>query len=76
MKAIKSAYNPNVQFNGLTHDRLSRSAWRLAGLDPVQRQRDAQDRIAARFVARARARAITTAALALAWLGLVWLAIR
>lgn len=76
MKGLKSTYKSEAVYNGLTHDRLSRSAFRLAGLDPRQRQQAGEARALARLQRRARARAATTAVLALAWLGLVWLAIR
>lgn len=76
MKTLKSMYKANSSFNGLTHDKLTRSAWRVAGLDPQQRQQAGERRALRRLQARARARALQTAALALAWAGLVWLALR
>lgn len=76
MKTLRSLYKVEPAYRGLTHDRLSRSAWRLAGLDPKDRQQAGEARALARLHRRARARAATTAALALAWAGLVWLALR
>lgn len=76
MKTLRSTYKASSSFNGLSHDRLSRSAFRAAGLDPRQRQAAGEARHLARLYRRARARSVTTAALAAAWLALVWLAIR
>jgi len=76
MKALGSTYRAQPAFRGLTHDKLSRSAFRLAGLDPKARLQAGEARYLARLQAKARARAATTALLVAAWLGLVWLAIR
>ena len=76
MKVLKSLYKSESAYRGLTHDRLSRSAWSAAGLDPTARQRAGEVRYLARLQARSRARAVQTAALAAVWVGLVWLAIR
>ena len=76
MKELGSTYKASPAYRGLTHDKLSRSVWRLAGLDPKARQQAGEARALARLHRRARARAATTAALALAWAGLVWLALR
>ena len=76
MKTLRSMYKASSSFNGLSHDSLTRSSWRAVGLDPKTRQQAGEARYLARLHRRARARAATTAALAAAWLALVWLAIR
>ena len=76
MKTLSSTYKTTPAFRGLTHDRLSRSAWSAAGLDPQARLQAGEARALRRLHRRARARAATTAALAAAWLSLVWLALR
>jgi len=62
-------------FRGLSHDRLSRSVWTLYGANPVERQKEAQDRVVRAVRAKAFSRARVTVFLAVLWAALVALSL-
>ncbi len=76
MKVLRGLYKTHPAYRGLSHDNLSRSAWRLSGLDPIARQKAGEARHLARLHRREQVNAVTTAALSLAWVIMVWLALR
>jgi len=68
---MRGIYNPNTQFRGLTHDRYSKSLYRMAGLDPQERNAAALKAVARRVNRRNRRDNLITAILALVWLAAV-----